>query len=73
MKSKPPLHEMSQAELDRRLAEARQEVFALRLQRASGKLTNPARVALVRRAIARLLTEARARQGREPATPGGRP
>jgi large subunit ribosomal protein L29 len=71
MKSRPPLHDATDAELDKRLADARQELFSLRLQQASGKLTNPARVSIVRRAVARLLTEARARALREPVEPGG--
>ena len=55
------LRELSQAELAKRLNDARQELFNLRLQRASGKLLNPARVVLVRRNVARLLTVQRER------------
>ncbi len=74
MKSKPPLHDLTEAELQKRLADARQELFTLRLQRASGKLTNPARVVLLRRAAARLLTELRERReaGEGAAERGGR-
>jgi ribosomal protein L29 len=36
-------------------------LFNLRLQRASGKLLNPARVATVRRSVAQLLTVMRER------------
>ena len=50
------LREMTAAELHKRLEEARQELFSLRLQRASGKLLNPARVVLLRRTVAQLLT-----------------
>lgn len=50
------LRELSEAELNKRLQEARQELFTLRLQRASGKLLNPARLTLMRRTVARLLT-----------------
>jgi large subunit ribosomal protein L29 len=50
------LRELSAADLNKRLQEARQELFSLRLQRAAGKLLNPARVVLLRRTVAQLLT-----------------
>ncbi len=50
------LRDLGVPELTKRLQEARQELFNLRLQRASGKLLNPARVVLMRRTVARLLT-----------------
>ncbi|HLW48586.1 MAG TPA: 50S ribosomal protein L29 [bacterium] len=56
------VHELSEADIQKRLADARQELFMLRLQRTSGKLTNPAKIADTRRAVARLLTELRARR-----------
>ncbi len=59
--SKPSVHDLSDAEIQKRLAESRQELFTLRLQRASGKLVNPARVTLMRRTVARLLTALRTR------------
>ncbi len=59
--SKPSVHDLSDAEIQKRLAESRQELFTLRLQRASGKLVNPARVTLMRRTVARLLTALRMR------------
>jgi large subunit ribosomal protein L29 len=55
------LRELSEGELGKRLQDARQELFNLRLQRASGKLLNPARVATVRRSVAQLLTVMRER------------
>jgi large subunit ribosomal protein L29 len=55
------LRDLSEAELDKRLQDARQELFNLRLQRASGKLLNPARVPTVRRSVAQLLTVIRER------------
>jgi len=55
------LRELGAAELNKRLQEARQELFNLRLQRASGKLLNPARVVVVRKTVARLLTVLRER------------
>ncbi len=59
--STPSVRDLSDAEMHKRLAESRQELFTLRLQRASGKLVNPARVALMRRTVARLLTALRER------------
>ena len=55
------LRELGVPELNKRLQDARQELFNLRLQRASGKLLNPARVVLLRRSVARLLTVLRER------------
>jgi large subunit ribosomal protein L29 len=55
------LRELGAPELNKRLQDARQELFNLRLQRASGKLLNPARVVLLRRGVARLLTVLRER------------
>jgi large subunit ribosomal protein L29 len=57
---KASVRDLSETEIQKRLAEARQELFTLRLKRASGKLTNPARVARVRRTVAQLLTALRA-------------
>ena len=45
-----------------RLADARQELFNLRFQKATGQLTNTARIAQVKREVARCLTEARSRE-----------
>ena len=45
-----------------RLADARQELFNLRFQKATGQLTNTSRIAQVKREVARCLTEARARE-----------
>jgi large subunit ribosomal protein L29 len=56
------VHDLSDAEIHKRLADARQELFMLRLQRTSGKLTSPAKIAGTRRAVARLLTELRTRE-----------
>ena len=55
------LRDLSEAELGKRLQDARQELFNLRLQRASGKLLNPARVTTLRRSVAQLLTVMRER------------
>ena len=45
-----------------RLAEAREELFNLRFQNATGQLTNTARIKQVKREIARCLTETRNRE-----------
>ena len=50
------LRDLSDAELARRLAERRQELFNLRFQSATGALENSARVRLAKREIARILT-----------------
>jgi large subunit ribosomal protein L29 len=55
------VHDLSEADIQKRLADARQELFTLRLQRTSGKLTSPAKIADTRRTVARLLTELRTR------------
>jgi large subunit ribosomal protein L29 len=59
------LRELGVAELNKRLQEARQELFNLRIQRASGKLLNPARVVATRQTVARLLTVLRERHDGE--------
>lgn len=50
------LRELSDDELERKLAETRQELFNLRFQSATGALENPARLKLAKREIARILT-----------------
>ena len=55
MKAKQ-LRDMSDDELERVLAERRQELFNLRFQSATGALENPARLKLAKREIARILT-----------------
>jgi len=50
------LKQLSAEELVRREAELRQEMMNLRIQKASGQLENPARITLVRKAIARAQT-----------------
>ena len=56
------MRELSSEELDRRLADTRQELFNLRFQSATGQLENVARLRHVRRDIARLLTVLQERQ-----------
>jgi large subunit ribosomal protein L29 len=50
------LRGMTDDELERALAERRQELFNLRFQSATGALENPARLKLAKREIARILT-----------------
>jgi large subunit ribosomal protein L29 len=50
------LRDLSNDELERKLAETRQELFNLRFQAATGALENSARLRLAKREIARILT-----------------
>jgi len=50
------VRELSVDELERRVAEARRELFNLRFQHATGQLENTGQLQEVRRNIARLLT-----------------
>jgi large subunit ribosomal protein L29 len=50
------LRELSDDELEHRLAERRQELFNLRFQSVTGALENSARLRLAKREIARILT-----------------
>jgi large subunit ribosomal protein L29 len=51
------IREYTQDELMRALEDNRRELFNLRMQAQTGQLENTARIRLVRRDIARLLTE----------------
>lgn len=53
---------LSDAELAQKLDECRAELFNLRFQMATSQLDNTARVTTVKRDIARVQTEMRARQ-----------
>ena len=61
MKAKD-LRDLTDDELETRLAEARREVFNLRFQAATGALENSARLKLAKRDLARILTLRRERQ-----------
>ena len=50
-------------QLDEELSKLKKEQFNLRFQRASGQLENTARVRIVRREIARIMTVARQKRG----------
>ncbi|MEZ4711292.1 MAG: 50S ribosomal protein L29 [Caldilineaceae bacterium] len=56
------IRSMTNAELANRLDDSYQEIFNLRFQRASGKLTNTARMGMVRKDIARIKTILRERE-----------
>jgi large subunit ribosomal protein L29 len=53
---------MNNADLAHKLDESYQELFNLRFQRATGKLTNTARMNIVRKEIARMKTILRERE-----------
>jgi large subunit ribosomal protein L29 len=50
------LRDLTDDELERKLADTRQELFNLRFQSATGALENSARLRLAKREIARILT-----------------
>lgn len=56
------LADFGDTDLIERLDEAKEETFNLRFQLATGQLDNPARLRQVRRDVARVLTELRARE-----------
>ena len=56
------MRELSDEELQSKLTEFRAELFNLRFQMATGQLDNTARVKLVKKDVARVLTELRARE-----------
>ena len=56
------IRELSDEDLAKKLKEGRAELFNLRFQMATSQLDNTARVKTVKKDIARVLTEQRARQ-----------
>ena len=56
------IQELTDEELAKKVEEGRAELFTLRFQMATSQLDNTARVKNVKKDIARLLTEQRARQ-----------
>ena len=56
------IRELTDAQLADKLKEMRAELFNLRFQMATSQLDNTARVKTVKKDIARILTEQRARQ-----------
>ena len=61
MKAKE-IHELTYDDLRTQLAEGRSELFNLRFQMATSQLDNTARIKLVKKDIARVLTEIRERE-----------
>ena len=59
------LRDLTDDELDRKLAETRQELFNLRFQSATGALENSARLRSAKREIARILTVSHEREARQ--------
>ena len=60
-----PAHEfreLDNADLEKRLADAKEELFNLRFQKATGQLTNNRRVSTVKRDIARIYPVLRERE-----------
>jgi large subunit ribosomal protein L29 len=62
MTSARELAEVTDVELEHRLNEAKEELFNLRFQNATGQLDNTARLVQVRKEIARIETLLRARE-----------
>ena len=61
--SKPEeLRDLSDDELDTKLAEAKEELFNLRFQLVTGQLDNPMAIKGMRKEIARILTVIRERE-----------
>jgi large subunit ribosomal protein L29 len=56
MKKNKELKDMTAAELEQQLNDAKKELFNLRVQQVSGQLENPMQVRTVRRSIARIKT-----------------
>jgi large subunit ribosomal protein L29 len=56
------LRELADDQLINQLGEAKRELFNLRVQFATGQLTNPARITQVKRDIARMNTVLRERE-----------
>jgi large subunit ribosomal protein L29 len=57
------LRDLTDDELEQRLADTRHELFNLRFQSVTGALENTARLRLAKREIARILTVRNDRQG----------
>ena len=62
--------ELSDDELGFKEKELRQELFNLRFRKATGQLDNTARISLLKRDLARVLTSKREREGAQAADAG---
>lgn len=56
------LRDMTGEELDRSLADAKEELFNLRFQLVTGQLDNPMRINVMRKRVARIMTVQRERE-----------
>ena len=56
------IRDLAETEIAEKLKESRTELFNLRFQLATGQLDNPGRIGVVKKNIARLHTELRARE-----------
>jgi large subunit ribosomal protein L29 len=56
------IKELADTDLEQKLKDTRAELFNLRFQLATGQLDNTGRIAIVKKDIARLHTELRARE-----------
>ena len=56
------VRELSTEEINKKLVEAKEELFNLRFQQATGNLENPARIREIRKTIARIKTVLTERQ-----------
>jgi large subunit ribosomal protein L29 len=65
------LHELSNVDLETKLREAKEELFNLRFQSATGQLESHGRLRAVKRDIARIYTVVRERELGIRETPGG--
>ena len=61
-KAAAELRELNDTELEHRLGEAKEELFNLRFQNATGQLDNISRIPQVRREVARIQTLLRERE-----------
>lgn len=55
------IRDLTDQELDRKLADLKEELFNLRFQMATGQLDNPMRMKFVKKDIARVMTVMRER------------
>ncbi|MEC9395083.1 MAG: 50S ribosomal protein L29 [Actinomycetota bacterium] len=62
MAKKESLADLGDTDLLERLSDAKEELFNLRFQLVTGQLENHARVGRVKKEVARVLTEMRARE-----------
>jgi large subunit ribosomal protein L29 len=56
------IRDLSDVDVAQKLKDSRDELFKLRFRLATGQLDNPGRIAVVKKDIARLHTEIRARE-----------